>query len=201
MDITSLQYFVEMALDRNITRTAERLFISQQTLSNHLQRLENEMHAKLFTRKPRLTLTQAGEFVLDYAKVILDEKEKVETVLADIDRNEMGMIRFGASTMRMNMLADILPAFEARYPNVELRLTSVISRELEPMVSNGDLDYAIVISGRADPELVQEDLMEDPIYLCVPDPLLRRYYGNEAEALKARSLNGARVGAYGARVL
>jgi DNA-binding transcriptional LysR family regulator len=52
MDITSLYYFNELSKDLNVTKTAARLFISQQTLSNHIMRMETEFGTKLFYRKP-----------------------------------------------------------------------------------------------------------------------------------------------------
>ena len=67
MDLISLYYFSELAKDLHMTRTANRLFISQQTLSNHIQRLEDYYGTKLFYRKPSLSLTTAGEFVLSFA--------------------------------------------------------------------------------------------------------------------------------------
>ena len=160
-------------------------------MSNHILRLEKEIGAPLLNRKPKLSLTYAGEFVLSFAYAVLREQTNLTDILSDIEQNERGVIRFGASTMRMNALTVIFPAFTARYPNVELRLTSIISQTLEPMVANGGLDFAIVVSDKSDPDLFYEDLMQDQIYLCVADPLLRRHYGDEAEEIKARSVRGA----------
>lgn len=70
MDLISLHYFQELSKDLNMTKTAERLYISQQTLSNHIQRLEQYYNAPLFYRKPSLSLTCAGEFVLGFAQVM-----------------------------------------------------------------------------------------------------------------------------------
>ena len=194
MDIISLYYFSEVAKDLHITKTAQRLYISQQTLSNHIQRLENQLGAQLLNRKPRLSLTYAGEFVLDFAEVVLREQTNLTDILSDLEKNERGLIRFGASHMRMDMLSFVFPDFTARYPNVELRLTSAVTEKLEKLVIDDELDFAIVVSDKSDPSLVQDLLMQDQIYLCVSDPLLRRYYGSEAEAIKARSLSGAQIG-------
>ena len=57
MELNSLYYFTELAKDLHVTRTAERLYISQQTLSNHIARLEEHYGAKLFYRKPIFSLT------------------------------------------------------------------------------------------------------------------------------------------------
>ena len=61
MDLTSLYYFQELSKDLNMTRTAQRLYISQQTLSNHIQRLEQYYGVQLLYRKPALALTCAGD--------------------------------------------------------------------------------------------------------------------------------------------
>jgi len=193
METISLYYFSEAAKDLHITETANRLHITQQTLSNHILRLERDFGAQLLNRKPSVSLTYAGEFVLAFAETVLKEQTNLTDILSDIEQSERGVIRFGASSMRMNTLAAILPSFIERYPNVELRLSSTISQKLEPMVLNGELDMAIVISEKTDPEMVLDDLMEDQIFLCASDTLLRKYYGDEAEEIKARSLNGADI--------
>ena len=60
MDLESLHYFAELTKDLNMTQTAKRLYLSQQTLSNHIARLERYCGTALFYRKPRLSLTPAG---------------------------------------------------------------------------------------------------------------------------------------------
>ena len=68
MDTLSLYYFSELAKDLHITRTANRLFISQQTLSNHIMRLEEYYGVKLLNRKPSLSLTSVSYTHLDVYK-------------------------------------------------------------------------------------------------------------------------------------
>lgn len=194
MDILSLYYFSELAKDLHMTRTANRLYISQQTLSNHIQRLEEYYGVQLLHRKPTLSLTCAGEFVLAFADVINQEEANLKDILSDIEQQERGVLRFGASTMRMNAcLPQILPPFSARYPNVEIRLTDNITSVLLPMVLEGQLDFAIVLSGEPNAKLVDQNLMDEQIYLCVADSLLRKYYGDKTEELKQRSAAGASV--------
>lgn len=194
MDITSLYYFSELAKDLHMTRTANRLFISQQTLSNHIQRLEEYYGVQLLLRKPSLSLTCAGEFVLSFADVINKEETNLKDILSDIEQQERGVLRFGASTMRMNIcLPAILPEFSQKYPNVELRITDTISSQLEPMVLEGSLDFAVILEGEDNPKLVNHHLMYDQVYLCVADSLLQTYYGNKAAAIKEKALHGAYV--------
>ena len=192
MNLDSLYYFSELCKDMHITRTANRLFLSQQTLSNHLARLEEECGTPLLTRKPHLALTDAGEEVLRFARLVCHEQTNLKDVLAEIEKQERGVLRFGASPLRMNAcMPAILPAFSARYPRVELRLTSLLSTDLVPLVLNGDLDFATVLSPEPDPLLIFEKLMDDPVYLCVSNELLEKYYGDEADHLKREGVRGA----------
>ncbi len=194
MDLTSLYYFSELAKDLHMTRTANRLFISQQTLSNHIIRLEEHLGVKLFHRKPSLSLTCAGEYVLQFANMVNKEYVNLKDILIDIEQQERGVISFGASSMRMNTcLPFILKEFTARYPHVELRLTDALSSQLESMVLDGKLDFALILPDEPNGKLVDRHLLHDQVYLCVPDPLLKEYFGSEAESLKMKALGGANV--------
>ena len=194
MDIVSLYYFSELAKDLHMTRTAERLFISQQTLSNHIQRLEDYYGVKLFYRRPALALTTSGEFVLEFAKVVMKEQTNLKDILSDIAQQERGVLRFGASALRLNLcLPAILPQFSTRYPNVDIRITDTVTAQLGPLVLNGSIDFAITLNGRENPKLVERQLMDDQVYLCVADSLLQSHYGQESAALKERAIHGAFV--------
>ncbi len=78
MNLLSLYYFVELAKELHFTNTAQKLYISQQNLSQHIQKLEQYYGVVLFHRKPKLTLTYAGEQLLASAtKILAEEKDLV----------------------------------------------------------------------------------------------------------------------------
>lgn len=192
MDLISLYYFSELAKDLHMTRTANRLFISQQTLSNHIQRLEEHFGTKLLHRKPSLSLTFAGEHVLAFAQRVATDYTNLQDILADVKEEEYGVISFGSRSMRLNTcLPYILSEFSARYPRVELRLTDGFSSELESMVLDGKLDFAMILPDDPNPLLIDRHLLNDQVYLCIPDSLLTEYFGEHAEEAKVRSLGGA----------
>lgn len=191
MDITSLYYFSELAKDLHMTRTANRLFISQQTLSNHILRLEEYYGTQLFYRKPSLSLTSAGEFVLAFASIVIKEETNLKDILGDIEQQERGVLRFGASSLRINAcLPTILPEFSKKYPRIEMRITEALSAKLLPMVLNGELDFAVMLKTDPSAKLVFHDLMKDVTYFCIRDDLLRQYYGDQTEAFKEKALRG-----------
>lgn len=194
MDLISLYYFSELAKDLHMTRTANRLFISQQTLSNHIQRLEDYYGTKLLYRKPTLSLTTAGEFVLGFADVMNKEQVNLKDILSDIAQQERGVLRFGASNLRLNMcLPAILPQFSTRYPNVDIRITDAVTKQLEPLVLDGSLDFAVTLNGEEHPKLVNHQLMDDQVYLCVAESLLQSCCGETAQELKEKAVHGAEV--------
>ena len=193
MDITSLHYFRELTKDFNMTKTAARLYISPQTLSNHIQRLEQYYGTPLFSRKPALALTVAGEFVLSFAQEMEKENTKLRDILADIGQSERGVMRFGATVSRGKyLITHLLPKFYERYPKIQVQFFSHNTPKLEQMVHDGELDFAVTIDGAKTVELMRTQFMADQVYLCVPDNLLTQYYGEEeARTVKERSRDGA----------
>lgn len=195
MDFVSLYYFSELAKDLNMTKTANRLYLSQQTLSNHIQRLESYYDTPLFDRKPALRLTCAGEFVLAFAQDIGRGENELKGILADINRQERGVLRIAASAARSSqILPHILPDFFRRYPKVEVRFSQCVSAEQERLISSGSLDLGIVFPSEYSPDLIAEELLQDRIYLCVAESLLRQYYSaSEISQLKKQAISGTGV--------
>ena len=187
MDILSLYYFSELAKDLHMTRTASRLYLSQQTLSNHIQRLEEYYGVQLLRRKPTLALTCAGEVVLAFAELMTREQTNLKSRLSDLAQETGGIIRFGASHLRTGAsLPQILSAFSAQYPQVEIRLTNANSAQLEPKVLDGSLDFAVILAQTEDidPKLANRHLMDDQLY---------QYYGAKTDTLKQAACAGASV--------
>lgn len=194
MDFTTLYYFKELTKTLNMTETAKKLFISQQALSNRILKLEKECGVKLFYRKPKLALTSAGEFMLEFSNKILTEKMNFNDRLLDFKNQSTGTIKFGASTLRMNaVLPKIVPKFHELYPDVKIDLTDAISQKLEPLVEAGELDLAIVMSNKDYFNLNKTHLMYDQLYICVPNNLLLKFYGDSVLEKRKEFVKGVSV--------
>lgn len=188
MDTISLMYFAEAAKDLNFTKTAQRLFISQQTLSNHIARLETYYQVKLFERKPHLMLTYAGESLLDFARNYKISEDNLRTVLTDISQKEAGQLRIGCSPHRTTITMPVLAEqFAQKYPNVQLHFYNHHSRQLVDMLLNGELDCAIAVDKVSSPLLISTTLFTDWVYLMVSRKLLATYYKGRTEALIQKS--------------
>lgn len=194
MDLESLYYFMETAKDLHITETAERLYMSQQTLSNHIQRVEEHYNVRLFNRRPRLQLTPTGREVLKFAETVFNEERNLKNYLIDVAENDYGEVSIGASSPRYNFyLPPVLAQFSAKYPNVKINLTDRGSVELERLVQKNELDFAVCINSDIKQlNLAVEAVCTDPVYICFADRLLERCYGKEeAKRIKERSASGA----------
>ena len=77
MNLKSIEYFLITVEEMNVTRAAERLFISQQALSSHIKRLEDEYRVQLFERRPTFHLTPEGEQMVFYGRQILEAEAKM----------------------------------------------------------------------------------------------------------------------------
>ena len=94
------KYFVVAAEELNFTRAAKKLYISQQSLSNYIAKLESEVGIELFNRKNALTLTAAGESLYYNAKQILAIEELAQREIQDIRDFRTGSLRIGISARR-----------------------------------------------------------------------------------------------------
>ncbi len=194
MDLNSLNYFTELTKDLNMTQTAKRLYLSQQTLSNHIARLERYCGTALFYRKPRLSLTPAGRALLHFSSSILNQEREFREILSDLIDESRGVIRFGASFIRYNyMLPSILPVFSQKYPQVSLQLTDDTSGHLMEKLNQGELDVVLSVRNENLPGLSDTLLLSNQLYLLVSDRLLFQYYGEAARSIKEHSRHGAQL--------
>lgn len=186
MELNSLFYFAEAAKDLNFTKTANRLFISQQNLSNHIARLEEYYDVRLFERRPRVELTYAGEVLLTFANNLKLDEENIRNVFADIKQKETGTLHIGASPSRSSIVLPILAErFSEKYPNVELHFHHYHSDVLLKMLLDGKLDFSVSVDKLKHPNLVSKALFYDSLYLMVSRELLQEYLPEHVDHIAA----------------
>ena len=199
MNLKSLEYFVEIAKDLNMTSAAQRLYISQQALSLQVQKLENYYGVALFERQPKLQLTYAGMQLLESATRILKENTDIRNELSEISKNHFGVLRVGMPVSRAAAsLPMVLPEFSKKWPNVSLQLEEKPSSAMLQMVCDGTLDIAIGTPGRAEIQGYSDKLefvflLDDPTYLICSDELLEQYFGERAEEIKRNAAGGTEL--------
>ncbi len=194
MVFRDLYYFAEAAKDLHFTKTAERLFVSQQNLSSHIKRLEDHYHVVLFERKPKLALTYAGRRMLEYAEEMLAKEGDLNEEMKGIQGETAGELVIGASTPRLRvLLPEILPQFLKEYPKIRIRTSDAYAVELKKQVLENKVDIAFAPVDPDDPEFHIEMMHRDNIFVVVSDRLLYRVYGLEAFDIKASCARGCTI--------
>ena len=111
INFLNLEYFLVAAEELNFTKAARKLYISQQSLSNHIANLEKEFDVVLFNRTSPLTLTYAGQALQSRARALLDMRDETYKEIADIKDFSTGQISIGVSHTRGRI---ILPEIHSR---------------------------------------------------------------------------------------
>jgi DNA-binding transcriptional LysR family regulator len=151
MNLDQLRSFAEVARVGNFTLAAERLHLAQPSLSRQIAALEHDLGAELFHRaRGGSTLTTAGESLLPLARRMLADAESVRRELAELAGLQRGRVRLGATpTLCISLVTEVLSAFHADHPAIELHLSEQGSRGLLDELAGGELDLALITTSDA----------------------------------------------------
>lgn len=197
MNFLHLKYFLVVTEEMNITRAAERLYISQQSLSNHIGNMEKELEVKLFTRSPKLSLTYAGSLLVETATQIIDLQNQYLNKVGDINRSYLGVLRVGISyTCGLTLLPEILPRFQEEFPLVDFSLFEGNSSELENELSHGRVDVIIGFQPFMMEGIEIVPLTEDRLVLVVPKTFTNEIFGEKADVMREQFAGGADITAF-----
>ena len=170
MNYSELHYILCIAKHQNLTRAAQELYISQPTLTKHLQKLEREMGAKLFSRNGNTYVpTYTGRKYMEYARKILQVKQDWEKELKDLTENNEGELNIAVPLMRSScMIPQIMAEFSEKYPNVNVSIWEEAYSIQEKLLLNDQLDFGIFNETREHPKLEYELLKREEILLVMP---------------------------------
>lgn len=153
----SMQYFLVVAEELSISHAAERLYVSQQCVSSHIKKLEQQYCVELFVRKPAFCLTEEGKAL---QRSLLRQKV-LESSLAkemnEIRGQRTNRVRAGIHNTRAGLLLPlVIRQFQKSFPNVVVEVYQGSTNEFETMLLNGNLDIFIAT-----------DTMERPEFRCL----------------------------------
>ena len=170
MNLRDLQYLVAVADQRHFGRAAEACFVSQPTLSTQIKKLEQELGVELIERSSRrVLLTDAGERVVERARLVLDEVDSIRGSAAAATDPEAGTLRIGIfPTLAPYLLPHVVPALHRRFPKLELLLVEEKTEELVDRLRAGRLDVGILARPIHDSQLHEEPLFAEDFLLAVP---------------------------------
>lgn len=160
MEFRQLRYFVAVAEELNFSRAAGRIYLSQPALSQQVRKLEGELGVKLFTRAGnRIELTEAGNVLLEGARRALMQVEQTSRAVREAGGVRVGRFKVGFPEYANHTpVADVLQAFERRYPYVELEEHEffTLQQTLQQVVAlrEGRLDVGFML------DFVEDDALE-----------------------------------------
>jgi DNA-binding transcriptional LysR family regulator len=166
-----LQVFHAVARQLSFTKAAEVLFMTQPAVTFQIKQLEEHFNTRLFDRgHGKISLTPAGETVLEYAERILGLSSEMDVRLAEMTGQIGGPLLVGASTTIAEfMLPRILGEFKSQYPSVRPRLIVANSESIEMRVSEHTLDIGLIEAPSHQSNLQCENCCEDELLaICAP---------------------------------
>ncbi|PBC70852.1 DNA-binding transcriptional LysR family regulator [Streptomyces sp. TLI_235] len=176
MQLRQLRYFTAVAELGNFTRAAERLHVAQPSLSQQIKALERELGAELLHRsRGATTPTDAGQALLPLARRILADTDSARLAVQETVQLRRGRVRLGAPpSLCVSLLPDVLGAFRARFPGVDLQISEGGSGDLVAALDAGELDLALIVSSSPGGTLAGLDvtpLLHEDLVLVSAEPL------------------------------
>lgn len=166
MEIKHLNTFLVLSKLNNFTKTAEQLTYAQSTITTQIQKLEEELHVRLFERIGKcVSLTPEGEQLIPYAQKLVALSMDIESMYNS--SQTVGSLKIGSSeSIGIYILPTILKAYKETYPNIDLHLDIADSSEFLPLLSNRSIDIAFTLDKHiSDQAILTAMEMETPIGL------------------------------------
>ena len=192
MNFRNLQYFLTAAEEKNFTHAARKLYISQQSLSGHIAKLEEELGVSLFERGPELKLTYAGERLALIARQICSLEQEILREAGEISDHRRGRLRLGVSyTCGRAMLPALLPEFCQSHPMVEISLMEGNHRQLNEWLRQGEIDVLIGYMPIDVPGAQVSVMLRERLFLACPRRFSRDVFDGDEEAIRRAREAGA----------
>ncbi len=189
MTIRHLQIFVAVADCGKMRAAAERLHISQPSVSQAVRELESYYNIKLFERlSQRIYITEPGKKLLPYARHIMDSFETMEGFINDTSSGNV--IRVGGSvSVGTRLLPPMIKSLENEVPDVDVCVIVDNTAAIEGKIQRSELDIAVVEGIVRSDELVKKDIYDDELVLVVgPEHELFNHPGIKLKELTKHAL-------------
>ncbi|AYL97672.1 hydrogen peroxide-inducible genes activator [Mucilaginibacter celer] len=161
MTITQLEYIVAVDTYRSFVAAADKCFVTQPTLSMQVQKLEDNLGVKIFDRsKQPVVPTEIGIEIINQARIMLSESEKIKEIITDRQKELSGELRVGIiPTVAPYILPKIIHGFIEKYPQVKLVVWEQTTEEIIQQLKLGMLDCGILST-----PLHEASLTEIPVF-------------------------------------
>ena len=166
MDLGQLQAFVQVAAHRSFSRAADALDLTQPSVTARIRALERDLQETLFERNGRgVRLTEVGDSFLPHAQRVLKALQDGRDAVQSLQQLQMGTLRLGAApTISTYVLPELLQAFHARYPGLEVSVRTEYSERIVQLVLADEVQVGLERT-ISHPEVVTVPLFQDEVVL------------------------------------
>ena len=190
MEMHQLRYVVAVARLGNFSRAAEQCHVSQPSLSQQIQKLEDELGERLFERRKRETkLTPAGEAFLHRAVRILAEVDAARREASDAKELLSGVVTIGVlPTIAPYLLPEAIVKFTTKFPGVEIVVQEDTTARLLKLALAHEIDFALASHPIHDKRLAVRELFSEELMLALPPahPLVHKRAVNATDLKNER---------------
>ena len=170
MTITQLHYVLAVAEHQNFTRAAEKVFVTQPTLSMQIQKLEEELDILIFDRsKKPIELTETGRKIVQQARNIVNESDRIKDIVDQQKGFIGGLFRLGViPTVMPTLLPMFLNNFIKKYPKVKLKIEELHTEAMLEKIKEGHLDAGIAATPLEEENIKEQPLFYEPFVAYIP---------------------------------
>ena len=183
MTITQLKYVLAVAKYKNFTLASENCFVTQPTLSMQIQKLEDELGVVVFNRKKKpIQLTSIGEKLIEQAKIVISESERISDIVDQQKGFIGGDFRIGIiPTIMPTLLPLFLKTYIKKFGNVNLIIEELTTEDIVKKLNEGFIDVAIAATPLENESIKERVLYYEPFVGYVSDK--HRLYKNKTIAV------------------
>ena len=169
MELRNLQALVEVVRQNGFGAAADKLCVTQPTISKQIRQLEQALGETLLLRAEKpVRLTDAGTVVLRHAEVILAELASLQHELADLGGKQRGELAIGISPLSSMMLMPKIAAFKHKYPGIELRFFEEGANVIEEELLAGRIEVGGLLMPVDESRFAVRALVKSPMVLVAP---------------------------------
>jgi len=170
MELNHLQTFIVVAEERNVTRAAERLFMTPSSVSAHIKALEDELKVRLFVRKPQgMEITEQGSIMRAKAEGILHGVQDMVDLSTKLQASLTGSSRIGLNAgIKFLRVAGLIAKMRQIYPNVDLTLEASSTGKIIRGIRERSLDAGYIFGDVADKLLTTHRLYKAELVVAAP---------------------------------
>jgi LysR family hydrogen peroxide-inducible transcriptional activator len=167
--LTELRYIVAVARERHFGRAAEACFVSQPTLSVAVKKLEEELELTLFERGSEVSVTPAGQRIVEQAQRVLEEASRIKEI-AQAGRDPLaGPLRLGAIyTIGPYLLPKLIPILRKNAPAMQLHIQENFTHRLGEALKRGEVDVILIALPFEEPGVETRAVYDEPFFVAVP---------------------------------